>query len=594
MTFSMSSANTTNFDAQLVSHISRKFNESAKSILQTHKYLHKFIDNSGRTLLHVSAEHANVDIAKYLIQCGCKVDAQDAQGITPLMLAVSEANDDAIVEFLLNKNADIYLKDNVRQSSALRKVIKTCQTHLEFLNAGRFIRTRYYRVVKMFFARLEREFIKDKERMVQTLHDVHCPFALVMFMNNAEVTEYLLEIGYPSAEFIKCWSALHIAVLLGDVDNVTVLVKDGADVNELDNQRQTPLFLYDKIGESSNDQLEILRILLRHGASLISPRFDEVTPMQYFFTSCRRNTLLALVDSADSKELKKSTADGRTALHFLIENHEIRDLRGVMELLLTKTNMDVDTRDSKGESALIKAVKAACVEKIEMLLDFGAKVNLIDIFDKTDLFDQLTNPYGYPVMYSKIVEMLVHRGNAPSNSVQFRNDRTFRLFVLVQLQNDRDSSLAKLMLKHLVLDEASGESVNEATCMKIQSKKTLNDYYESCKSELQMMKTSFVYGTVTLYKLLSESDEKITLYARNDDFLKVFDQFMRDNYRDDCYYYDFLMKRINRAVDMASMRYEASRVLCQICPLYPDPNHDVYYKITKYMSSEDLGNLLII
>eukprot|EP01122_Echinamoeba_exundans_P014044 TRINITY_DN6282_c0_g2_i2.p1 TRINITY_DN6282_c0_g2~~TRINITY_DN6282_c0_g2_i2.p1 ORF type:complete len:142 (-),score=43.59 TRINITY_DN6282_c0_g2_i2:575-946(-) len=62
-----------------------------------------------RTPLHYAADFGQVEVAKYLVSKGAKLDVKDGFGITPLLAAVYE-NHAEVVEFLLSKGADAKIK----------------------------------------------------------------------------------------------------------------------------------------------------------------------------------------------------------------------------------------------------------------------------------------------------------------------------------------------------------------------------------------------------------------------------------------------------------------------------------------------------
>jgi len=64
---------------------------------------------SGRTPLHWASDFNQVEVIKYLVSKGAKVNAKDKHGITPLLAAAYEDHVDAC-KILVEKGADVTVK----------------------------------------------------------------------------------------------------------------------------------------------------------------------------------------------------------------------------------------------------------------------------------------------------------------------------------------------------------------------------------------------------------------------------------------------------------------------------------------------------
>jgi ankyrin repeat protein len=83
-----------------------------------------------RTPLHHAADFGQVEVIKYLISKGAKVDAKDAFGITPLLAAVYENHEEA-AKILIEKGASVQVKGpdgltplEAAQSESLKNLIR--------------------------------------------------------------------------------------------------------------------------------------------------------------------------------------------------------------------------------------------------------------------------------------------------------------------------------------------------------------------------------------------------------------------------------------------------------------------------------------
>jgi len=67
---------------------------------------------SGDTVLHAAVRKKDVDIAKILVESGCPIDLQNAEGQTALHIAAYEG-DEAMIKFLQTARADANIADAV-------------------------------------------------------------------------------------------------------------------------------------------------------------------------------------------------------------------------------------------------------------------------------------------------------------------------------------------------------------------------------------------------------------------------------------------------------------------------------------------------
>jgi len=172
------------------------------------------------------------------------------------------------------------------------------------------------------------------------------------------------------------------AVKDGDMTLMAFLIDNGADVNAVDSDGNTPLYYAhyahlayrskkrcapEEVDESScTATLEKLELLLKHGANV--------------------NAVIS---------------NGFTLLHFAA-------LSSDMELmaLLIKHEPNVNAVDSYGRTPLHLAAEKGDMELMELLLKHGADVNAVDSNDRTPLHNAATNED------MKLMELLVAKGAA--------------------------------------------------------------------------------------------------------------------------------------------------------------------------------------
>ncbi len=196
---------------------------------------------------------------------------------------------------------------------------------------------------------------------------------------------------------------LHIAVFAGRRAVVKLLLEHGADVNAQDNFNRTPLF--PPISRCCfHDQLDIIQLLIQHGADLNHQDLVGNTPLHELSHRASFEIIETLV--SQGADIKLENHAGYTALtesaspyltQRLIDlgaDVNYQTLKGETPLLramrlnpdkaiqmaqiLIENGADINHQDHKGDTALIKAIRLNHIQVVEMLLDQGANVNLVN------------------------------------------------------------------------------------------------------------------------------------------------------------------------------------------------------------------------
>jgi len=154
--------------------------------------------------------------------------------------------------------------------------------------------------------------------------------------------------------FIFNWSDIPLFRAIAQKDNEVVkkAITDGFDVNTRDSYKNTALMV-----AVDHCNLEVVRLLLEHGARVNDKDAEKQTPIQK--VSC--------------------------------DNDEEQDGAEIYRLLIAN-RADVNVRDEDGQTLLMKASENGSVDGVRLLLDAGAKPNLKDedgetAYQKTDSED---------------------------------------------------------------------------------------------------------------------------------------------------------------------------------------------------------------
>jgi ankyrin repeat protein len=186
--------------------------------------------SQGATWLWLAARENHTDKVKELLQAGAKVDQQECDKTTPLIIA-SDCGNTEVVEILLSdEKIDVDIKDKMGQTALHRAAKK------EYLN-------------------ISERLINAGANINEVDENGNTPLLLVSLMGAAKAVKMLLrneKIDIHAKNFHHDQTALHIATIGGYPDIVQMLIDAGANVDEVDNSGRTPFLL-----ASSNGHIQI-------------------------------------------------------------------------------------------------------------------------------------------------------------------------------------------------------------------------------------------------------------------------------------------------------------------------------------------------
>ena len=119
----------------------------------------------------------------------------------------------------------------------------------------------------------------------------------------------------------KQQTALMLASKTGFTETIKLLLKHGANIHATDNNGQTALMLASQTSSIETSSIETIKLLLKHGANIHATNNQGETMFQVVINSSKPNRLL------------------------------------VVEWLLDNQAFDVDAQDTRGDTALIRALR---------------------------------------------------------------------------------------------------------------------------------------------------------------------------------------------------------------------------------------------
>lgn len=209
-------------------------------------------------------------------------------------------------------------------------------------------------------------------------------------------------------------SPLHYAVYRNNVEAAIILLDHGADIDDQDHEGQTPLHLAALTGS-----VEIFKLFLEKNADVLKTENDGTTVLQLAVSEGHQKLAQEILSSFESGALKTSAREvlnqrdnkNKTVLHyaveacsaelmeFLLTNAKSRDLSNLVNEKTGKPDLAKGKKRSiawskTGVTALHLAAEKGLLDVVEVLVKFGAKVDVANNAGETPLFlaSQSNNP----------------------------------------------------------------------------------------------------------------------------------------------------------------------------------------------------------
>ncbi|QYT04588.1 hypothetical protein H0G86_011490 [Trichoderma simmonsii] len=383
---------------EIISFIINEAKETKNMVLNS-------LDKNRETALIIATRLGNFEAARLLVESGTDIAVQNTSGRSAVHYAV--LNCPQILELLLQKNNDVLFLTDTSNCTALHFAAKIGSTEsisiitgavpkheqlLDLLEAAdgdgktalQHAAENGYDQIAMNLIKLtgsqkndtmaciyaaKRGHLSTLRIMRATMRDgLQLESELLASASGAGqllIVHYLLQNGISA---LRSGEGDHPAICAaasnGFVEIVRTLLRNGADINAKDINRQTPLHHATK-----NEMFHVANTLL-------NPR-----------TWASNTQEPANVNAVDSSRY--------TPLHFAAMSGNIR----ITELLV-RSKPDLSARSRQGETPLHLATKSP--EIVKILLNHGAKVNAVDISEQTPL--HITSKTGCVEAARKLIE----------------------------------------------------------------------------------------------------------------------------------------------------------------------------------------------
>jgi len=414
----------------------------AAQLLLDHRASARLQDKNGQTPLHLASRRGLSDVVALLLKSGADVDPRDNDNITPLLCVSEVSGDGADAQLLLEHGASVNVRD------------KDGQTPLHLALQHHF--SDVVPVLLKWGADVDAHDICNRTPLLCAKESFERVTAIQLLPDDMASIHARHENGQ---------TPLHLASHHGFSDVAALLLKLGADVEALDNDRMTPLLCalkFSKHGEGARVLLEhgasvqvrdkdgqtvlhlalqrrlynVLESLREFGADVDAQDNDNITPLLCaieLYSSFEASRLLQ--DHGASVHLRNR--NGQTPLHLALR----RGLSDVVTLLI-KSGSDVDALDNDNITPLLYALKfsdcdAAAAAAAQLLLEHGASVHMRDKDGQTALHLALQRDF------SDSVALLLQSG--ADVDAQDNDGMTPLLYVV---QSSKPAATVQLLLEH--------------------------------------------------------------------------------------------------------------------------------------------------
>ncbi|KAJ9612098.1 hypothetical protein H2200_003693 [Cladophialophora chaetospira] len=320
------------------------------------------------TPLHWAAKHGRAEIATILLDRGrINVDCKDRHGHTPLYKAVNSGSA-AVVKVLLGHGADHGLMFRPKCSwsnDPLPEIslLHACMDRQKSYSPDRALAADLMSMASELLEAGIDVNVRDSTGKTP-LHNASAAFG------NSQMIELLLQHGAnPSSSDNMGNEPLHIST----PGNIPILVAAGANPNARRKDGKTPLLA--SLSSLYWDHTQLVKALVESGADVNLQDGDGNSALMLSMPECYNSVFGLLLESGADPNTRNG--QGKGILHELHDRGPLLECQA-MEKLLKERQIDIDTQDNTGETALFFSALRGDTKKVSMLLDAGADMHVRD------------------------------------------------------------------------------------------------------------------------------------------------------------------------------------------------------------------------
>lgn len=383
----------------------------------------------------------------------------------------AQANDayHHVVSWLVENGAKVNAHNNLTESP-LQLVLKQCQEGCcakalyeagaqvgpEELRLALFTRKRVDYLAMMLGGKRRVDIAQFKDQYGNTPFDWVFSLQDISSVDRVSLLELLHKNGAPINVPERGIYPLHKAVRLGQENSTLFLLQQGALINAVDKDGQTPLSI---TVETSN--VPLMQMLLARGAEITpavlskAAQVHNVDALREFFGHVKA------ARARDEKEfpgisITQTLFDGKTLLHVAaVDSRKERfhpvDLGKKHEVIcfLLAEGCPLDGQDKLGDTPLVCAIKAGDLEGMLLLLNHGADFAKPDFLNKTPLdhaqeqWVKQQNEYGYNKLKYELEKYIKGERKPQFSGGQAIDKKQGLIAAQDELGSSKDAALAK-------------------------------------------------------------------------------------------------------------------------------------------------------
>ena len=336
-------------------------------------------DADGKNPLMIALEEDHQNLVLPLLENGADLDAQDDEGVSALHFAVDSGNLDAVKTLLVRKprlqmTGETFWNQTPLHLAAehdhdeIFKELHNYGAELECTCMGGFRPMHlaaFHNSLKVarLLANLKAE-INPQSKEEKTVLHVAAEYSGVEFVDFILTRDP--EVNAKEKEFQN--TALHAAAMAGATAVCKLLLDKGAGVDLPNATKHTALHL-----AVSEGHTETAKLLLDHKFSPMRTAVFDSPVLHYAANEGNKEFIQPLIEAQADPEAPNS--HGHRALHFAARKGH-KDF--VEQLFTAVTHLDANAQDLDGKTALHLAAAAGHLSTIQLLQERGAQPDILD------------------------------------------------------------------------------------------------------------------------------------------------------------------------------------------------------------------------
>ncbi|KAJ5902932.1 hypothetical protein N7495_003460 [Penicillium taxi] len=410
--------------------------EIAEHLLRVDKSFLEMEFRHEYTALNRASTVGEQEIVEFLIEKGANIEAADVDGKTPLHNA-SISGFQNIVGFLIEKGANIEAIDKNGETPLHKASTLGKQKVVEFLiENGANIeaadvdgKTSLHNASISGFQDIVEFLIENGANIEAADVNGKTPLHKASTLGKQKVVEFLIEKGANIEATDKHGDKpLHKASILSEQNIVEFLIEKGANIETTNKYGETPLHKASTLGEQN-----IVEFLIENGANIEAADVDGKTPLHVASISGFQNIVEFLIEKGAN--IEATDKHGEKPLH----KASILSEQNIVEFLIEK-GANIEAADIYGETPLHKASNLGFQKVVKFLIDEGANIEATDRYGDTPLHKASLNGQ------LEIIEVLltVDRDNRLILAMNYEDQNAFMMAVVSDKANVADYLLQKL------------------------------------------------------------------------------------------------------------------------------------------------------